>query len=128
MKRICIALSLILVMAALSAWHVIRLARFTEEVNDLLTQAQEQVAGNDWQQAEALTRQALEQWEDKAFYLHTTMHHEDIDAILNTFHEVLAYLEGQERQPAEYAAANARLITQLSLLLESEQPTLKNLL
>lgn len=128
MKRICVALSLILVLAALSTWHVVRLSHFTQELNSLLTQAQEHVEGDDWQQAEALTRQALEQWEDNAFYLHTTMHHEDIDAILNAFHETLAYLEGQERQPAEYAAANARLLTQLALLLEAEQPTLKNLL
>lgn len=128
MKRIFVAAALLLVMAALAAWHVFYLSQFTGELTHLLDQAGQQVEQERWSQAEALTRQALEIWEGKAAYLHTTMRHADIDAIQIAFQEVLAYLEGRERQPAEYAAANARLVTQLSLLLEAEQPSLKNLL
>ena len=40
--------------------------------------------------------------------------------------EVLALLSSQEY--GEYAAANARLMTQISLLSEAEQLTLKNVL
>lgn len=128
MKRIWIAAALILALAALSACHVLYLGRFTGQLTDLLSQAQEQVEQGDWLRAEELTRQALEEWERNGAYLHTTMRHDDIDSVLISFHEVLAYLTGQERQPAEYAAANSRLITQLSLLLEAELPSLKNLL
>ena len=42
--------------------------------------------------------------------------------------EALAFLEGGEKQPAEYAAVNARLLTQLGLLVEAELPSLTNLL
>lgn len=128
MKRIWISVALILVMAALATWHVVHLNQLTSQLTDLLTQAEQQVTDGNWSRAEALTRQAQEQWDGHAFYFHTTMHHEDIDAVLVSFHEVLAYLEGQEQQPAEYSAANSRLITQISLLMEGELPSLKNLL
>ncbi len=128
MKRIWISLALILVMAALATWHVVHLTQLTSQLTDLLTQAEQQVRQGDWAQAEALTREAQEQWDAHAFYFHATMHHEDIDAVLISFHEVLAYLEGQEQQPAEYAAANSRLMTQIALLLEGELPSFKNLL
>ena len=42
--------------------------------------------------------------------------------------EALAFLEGGEKQPAEYAAVNARLLAQLGLLVEAELPTLTNIL
>lgn len=128
MKRIWISVALILALGVLATCHVLYLDHFTGQITDLLSQAQEQVEQDNWPQAEALTHQALEQWEANGGYLHVTMRHSDIDSILIYFHEVLAYLEGQERQPAEYAAANSRLMTQLSLLLEAELPSLKNLL
>ncbi|MDE6589019.1 MAG: DUF4363 family protein, partial [Oscillospiraceae bacterium] len=61
-------------------------------------------------------------------YLHITLRHTDIDAILVSFDEALAFLQGDEHQPAEYAAVNARLITQLELLIEAALPTITNLL
>lgn len=128
MKRIWISTAIILAMAAVIGCHVLYLGHFTDRLIDLLTQAEQQVEQEDWSRGEALTRQALEDWERHDFYLHTIMRHEDIDAILTSFHEALAFLAGGEQQPAEYAAANARLITQLSLLMEGELPTLKNLL
>ncbi len=128
MKRLWISAALILALAGLSAAHVLYLRHFTGQLTELLIQAQQLVDEDRWQDADEITRQAAGIWENNAFYLHTTLRHEDIDAILTSFQEVLAFLDGQERQPAEYAAANARLITLLDLLLEAELPTLKNLL
>lgn len=128
MKRILISTAIILAMAAAIGCHILYLNHFADQLDRLLTQAEKEVEREDWSQAEALTRQALEDWENHDFYLHTVMRHEDIDDILISFHEALAFLSGAELQPAEYAAVNARLLSQLSLLLEEELPTLKNLL
>ena len=128
MKRLYISCGLIALLAVLSAVHTLCLSRLTGQLTDQLQQAQVQVELENWEAAAELTRQAKEQWMGQAGYLHTTLHHNDIDAILISFDETLAYLEGDERQPAEYAAANARLMTQLGLLLEAELPTLTNLL
>jgi hypothetical protein len=115
-------------MAALAAGHVLYLHHFTGSLNDLLTAAQEQAAQDDWDTACALTGKAMDQWDEHAFYLHTTLRHEDIDAISVAFQETLAFLTAQEQQSAEYAASNQKLLTLLSLLLEGEHPSLQNLL
>ena len=128
MKRLWISAVIILSLTVLAGCHVLYLRHLTGEVIGLLDQAQEQVAEDDWAQAEALTRDAMAIWTANDLYLHSTMRHNEIDTVLVAFQEVLAFLEGQERQPAEYAAANRRLTAQLELLLESELPTLQNLL
>ena len=128
MKRLYISLGLIVLLAVLSGVHTLYLGRFTGELSGLLTQAQEQMEREDWEGAARLTRQARERWVECEGYLYVTLRHADIDAILISFDEALAFLQGSEHQPAEYAAVNARLLTQLALLLEAELPTLTNLL
>ena len=128
MKRLYVSLGLIALLALLCGAHTVYLSRFTEELTGLLTQAQEQVEREDWEGAFRLTRQAKEQWVDNDGYLHITLRHADIDAILVSFDEALAFLQASEHQSAEYAAVNARLLTQLALLLEEELPTLTNVL
>lgn len=128
MKRLYVSLGLVALLALLCGVHTIHLARFTGQLTDLLSQAQERVELDDWEAAAQLTRQARERWISHEGYLHTTLRHSDIDAILVSFDETLAFLGGSEHQPAEYSAANARLLTQISLLIESELPTLTNLL
>ena len=128
MKRLYVSLGLVALLGVLCGVHTVHLARFTDGLTALLTQAQELVEQEDWEGAARLTMQAKEDWVNHEGYLHTTLRHADIDAILISFDETLAFLEGSEHQPAEYAAANARLITQLGLLIEAELPTLTNLL
>ena len=128
MKRLYVSLGLIAVLAMLCGAHTVYLDRFTGELTGLLTRAQEQVECGDWESATQLTRQAKERWVDNDGYLHITLRHTDIDAILVSFDEALAFLQGGEHQPAEYAAVNARLLTQLALLIEAELPTITNLL
>ncbi len=128
MKRLYISAALIILIGALSGVHIWLLGRFTGELAELLTQAQAQVELEDWEQAARLTRQAKERWVDHEGYLHITLRHGDMDAVLISMDEALAFLEGGERQPSEYAAVNARLLTQLALLVEAELPTLSNLL
>ncbi len=128
MRRLYLSAALIFLLAGLSGLHVWHLNGFTSQLTGLLTQAQQQVRQENWTGAALLTREAKEHWMDHEGYLHTTLHHADIDAILISMDEVLAFLEGGEKQPAEYAAANARLLTQLELLVEAELPTLTNLL
>ena len=128
MKRLYVSLGLIAVLAVLCGAHTVYLDRFTDELTGLLTQAQEQVERGDWEGATRLTRQAREQWMNHDCYLHITLRHADVDAILVSFDEALAFLQGDEHQPSEYAAVNARLLTQLFLLVEEELPTITNLL
>lgn len=128
MRRLYLSVGLIALMAALSGLHVWHLNDFTGQLTAQLTQAQALAQREDWDGAARLTRQAKERWTGHEGYLHTTLRHTDIDAILISLDETLAFLEGGEKQPAEYAAANARLLAQLALLVEAEVPTLANIL
>ena len=128
MKRLYVSVGLVALLAVLCGVHTIHLGQFTGQLTGVLTQAQERVDGGDWDDALQLTRQAKERWVEHEGYLHITLRHTDIDAILVSFDEALAFLQGDEHQPAEYAAVNARLITQLELLIEAELPTITNLL
>ena len=128
MKRLYISAGLIVLLAGLSGLHIWHLNGFTTQLTAQLAQAQELAATDDWEGAARLTRQAKERWVGHEGYLHITLRHTDIDAILISMDEALAFLEGSEKQSAEYAAVNARLLTQLELLVEAELPTLTNLL
>ena len=128
MKRLYLSVGLIVLMAALSALHIWHLNHITSQLTALLTQAQEEVAAEHWDEAARLTRQAKDRWMDHERYLHVTLRHADTDAVQLSMDEALAFLEGGEKQPAEYAAVNARLLTQLNLLVEAELPTLTNLM
>ena len=128
MRRLYLSVGLIALMAALSGLHIWHLNDLTGQLTAQLTQAQALAQREDWDGAARLTRQAKERWTGHEGYLHTTLRHTDIDAVLISLDEALAFLEGEEKQSAEYAAVNARLLTQLELLVEAELPTLTNLL
>lgn len=127
MRRLYLSVGLIVLMAAVCGAHTWRLSAFTGQLTGLLGQAQELAEREDWDEAARLTRQARDRWLEREGYLHVTLRHTDADAILLSMDEALAFLEGSEKQPSEYAAANARLIGQLDLLAEAEKPTLSNL-
>ena len=98
----------------------------TGGLGEQLRQAQDCARREDWDQAEALTRQAFAGWQEHHLYLHCVMRHSDTDQILRSFQAVLEYLPLQE--PDQYNAANADLIAQLELLAEMEQVSVANVL
>lgn len=128
MRRLSVCLALIALLAGLCAVHTWYLDRLTGELSAQLTRAQKLAGEGDWAGAAQLTRQAREQWRRREGYLHITLRHADTDAIQLSMDEALAFLEGAEKQSAEYAAANARLLGRLELLAEEERPTLANVL
>ncbi|MBE6956467.1 MAG: DUF4363 family protein [Ruminococcaceae bacterium] len=126
MKRLTIALVLLLSVLGMTVFHSCYLSRLTDDFSRQLTQAATHADREQWSQALELTEQTLAAWERHDFYLHVLLRHTDIDAIRQTFHEVVEYLKLEE--PDQYTAANARLITQIELLAEAEQLDLKNVL
>lgn len=127
MKRLWAAVSIILLLIALTLLNVFCLGQMTQTLTRSLVSAQDYAEQNDWPQAVHLTRQARDSFNAHSFYLHVTLRHEDIDAIEVSFQEALEFL-AHPQQLAEYTAVNARLIAQLGLLSEAELPTLKNIL
>ena len=126
MKRLTAALFLLALVLCATVFHSRYLNRLTGGFCEQLQQAATLADQDNWSQALNLTEQTLTKWEQQDFYLHVMLRHTDIDAIRQTFHEVIESLSLAE--PDQYTAANAKLITQLELLAEAEQLDLKNVL
>lgn len=126
MKRIWIALAILLAILAGTLAHSFYLAGFTRNLTLLLEQAEAHAEQEDWEAAARLTQDAYDRWQKKDLYLHITMRHDETDAIYTGLREVSEFI--QCREGGEYSAANARLIANLELMAEEEQLSLKNIL
>ncbi|MCI9157651.1 MAG: DUF4363 family protein [Lawsonibacter sp.] len=126
MKRLWIAAGLLVLLLGASLVNGWYAQKITGEIREGLLQAQSLAEQEDWTRAEALTRQAYEDWQSSRSYFHITMRHSDTDQVLRGFRQVLEYL--QLREPDQYNAANADLMTQLELLAEMEQAAVANVL
>ena len=124
MKRLWIALALLAFLLASTLANSFYLTRIIDGYELRLSTAQALAAQGVWTNASQLTQQVFHDWESRSFYFHILIRHTDTDAIHLAFREVQEYLILQETD--QYTAANARLITQLSLLAEMEQLTLEN--
>ena len=126
MKQLWICTALLAVLVAGGLVN----ARYALALSDRLTlpliQAQELAREERWEEAQVITHQVYDDWQDSHFYLHTAMKHADTDDILRGFRGVLRYLELREMD--QYAAANTDLIARIELLAEMEQATLVNVL
>ena len=127
MKRLLISVAIIGLFVCVAALHVIHLKNFTNDLIGQLEAVQADVQNETWTTAAKTALEVQQKWDDHAFYLHTTLRHTDIDAILSSLKELEAYLNTREDK-AECLSVIARLINQLELLLEAELPSIKNLL
>lgn len=126
MRRLWIAAGLLFLLLGASLTNAWYAQRLTGSMREDLQQAQLHAEQENWNKAEALTRQVYEDWQNHHFYFHTLMRHSDTDQVLRGFRTVLEYL--QLREPDQYNAANADLMAQLELLAEMEQATVVNVL
>ena len=95
MKRLWIAAALLLFLLGASLTNAWYAQDVTDGMRQQLRQAQTLAEQGDWARAEALTRQAYEDWQKHHFYFHTTMRHSDTDQVLRGFRSVLEYLRLQ---------------------------------
>ena len=124
MKRLWVSLGLLVLLFGLSLAHSMYLEQMGREMSTLLEGAEQAVQEEEWARAILLTQQAQGIWERQDTYLHISLHHSDTDEITESFRSVLELLDCQEQ--AQYQATNARLLSQIYLLWEAEQLSLKN--
>ena len=126
MKRLWFAVAVMAVIFTATLFNSHYLKGFATGLTDLLVRAESQAEAGNWQEADRLTREALDSWDRHDMYLYTMLRHADTDQVHTGFREVQEFINCQEG--GEYSAANARLIAQVELLYEMEQFNLKNLL
>lgn len=126
MKRFWISVTILCVTFVLALSNGFVLLRLTEQMTNRLEQAQLLAEQEQWEQASALTEDALGIWTRSEGYLYVVLRHSEADAVAQEFSEVLELLHWGEE--AEYTSANARLVEDIRLLAEMEAFSLKNLL
>lgn len=126
MKRLWIAVGLLLAVLAGTLTHSFYVNTFTQDLIAILEQAERRAEESNWTAAEELTELAHRKWDERSTYLHILLRHNETDQVYTSFHETSELI--QSRETGEYSAANARLIAHLELLAEAEQPNLKNVL
>ena len=127
MKRLLCSVVLLAALVAGCSLHVWYLSHETQSLSMQLEQAGEAVQQGDWEKAYDLTQKAWKNWEDQMFYLHTTLHHDDLDGVSTASQEALAILE-QLEQPGASAEAKGRILYLLGYLVVAEPPLLNNIL
>ena len=127
MRRLWLSLAALATLFCLTMYNTRYLGSYTEELITLLKQAEFCAADGDWDAAADKTEAALDHWKSHETYLHMILQHRDTDDVLLTFQEVRKLILHQE-DGGEYAATNARLITQIGLLHEMEQLNWKNVM
>ncbi len=126
MKRLYIALAILAVVFGGTLYNAYYLNTFTSDLSALLERAEARAESGDWNASHKLTEQAYDFWKNNTLYLHVFLRHNNTDDVEMGFHEVQEFINMEER--GEYSAANARLVTQIGLLYEAEQLSLKNIL
>ena len=126
MKRLCAACIILLLLLGLSLYSGHAIGTLTGNCVQQLKAAQQLAAQDDWPQAREITQKVFQNWQEHDFSIHALARHSDADQILISFRAVGQYLQLEEMD--QYAAANTTLITQLELLAEMEQASLKNVL
>lgn len=125
MKRMAMAVVLLAALLAGSLWNARYVQRLVDGLSAPLTQAQALVEGGQWTQAEALTHNAYDAWQEQRPFVHTLLRHADTDRITEGFRVTLSHLRQQDC--VEYSAANSALLTHLEVLAEIEQASLGNI-
>lgn len=126
MKRVWIAVGLVAVILAggmLALWHLEGIAGGLQATLDQLAQAVEEREDG---RILALARQFQEQWEGVEPGIRRYIHHDELDAITGGCARLAAL--ARYRDYGELAAETDRMRHLVAHILESERPTLGNIL
>ncbi len=127
MRRLWIAVMILLILVIASVWNTEAIRDRTESVIVLLEQAEASLEAGDRETALALTEQAGSEWEAYDLFFQIVFSHSAADQVSMGFCDALAYLRDDETG-GEYSAANSVLILRLQMMMQMERLTLGNLL
>jgi len=124
MKRLWIALALIVAINLASGWALYRIAGITEDLTGRLDQILKAAQQQD-QNAQSLTEELLESWRAQEATLERYIHHEALDLITGEMARLPVYAGYGEY--SALAAEAARLRELLWHTYEAERPSLGNI-
>ena len=126
MKKEIIALTVFLLLFAVSLVNIHALTRLTENIVTLVEEADGFVREEDWEKALKSAKGALRKWEDSGAYTHIIIRHTDIDSATDVLSTLIKEIYAEERGSAIGAARAA--IARLRNVAATERLKLRNIL
>ena len=126
MKAFKIPLIVLIALLILSIADSLFLTAQCDRWNTLLSAADTAAVQDDWVRAEQSLRSLDESWQSRQTYLHIMIEHDEIDSADTLLH--LCFLYCAEKDTAALRAVVSQLQCQFSLLAETEQLSIKNVL
>ncbi|MGN1030529.1 MAG: DUF4363 family protein [Butyricicoccaceae bacterium] len=125
MKRVWIAGFLLLVVTTAGIWNYFSLRSTVETLSGELSLAAEAAMADDLPGASEHTQAALRTFEQKHTYLSLVLSHQLLDLVTVSFDRAIQAAENDDFN--QFMTESAELKTRISVLPESETPTLSNL-
>ena len=126
MKRLWISLAVLALTATATLYSGSHFNRVSSQMCTLLVQAEHAAIDSDWGQAERLTDEAYQLWEQQTLFLYSTLRHMDTDSVY--LHLKQAQCFAKEEDDHGYLTANSALQGKLWLMKEAEGLSIENVL
>lgn len=110
----------------LSIWNGFTIQKETARWSSQLQQAVHFIQSENWSGVETALQTSYEDWCGKQTYLHIVLGHEALDNTEAMYQRAFAFTTAKDSQ--ELQAELAALLHQLTLLAETEQLSIKNIL
>ena len=126
MKVLVLPLGAIAVILAFSLWAGSYVSARTGAWASQLSAADDSAQQERWEEAENAIQQGYDDWNSRQTFLHIVMEHEELDEAESLF--AAAFAACSLRDAPDFQATLAQLISQMSLLAETQQVSIKNIL
>ena len=126
MKYFYIPCAILALILALSLYNARAVDGYVTDWCETLSSAQEAADSGDWTAAQVRLSSVHEAWDAAQSYFHTVITHAELDEAEALFAKSDSFLH--EHDEAEFRANTAELITQLRLLAEIQEISIKNIL
>ena len=119
----CLVLAALL---AFSLWNGRQITDFTRQCSDTLDLADRQAGADQWDAAEESLAQSYDCWSGRQTLLHIMVHHDEIGEAEALYRRARIYVLA--RDLSSFRAELTALRSELRILSEMEQPSIKNVL
>lgn len=131
MKQFFLAASMLVLALLFCLWNADTVTRKTQALEELVSSAQVCAESGDMSGAGRYIDNAYDYWLGEQTYFHIVMQHEALDDAESLFCRLRALgvdMDDEEADNAEFCSDAAELLSQLRLLRELEEISIKNIL
>ena len=124
MKKEIFAVSVLLLLVAISTWNLHYSKKITTQLIQTVEESLEMAQEGLWQEATRIEETAVEKWEKSDSYIHIFMSHTEVDLASDAFGDYLGELYRNDIGGAR--GARQRLVDHISTIYELERISLKS--